>query len=80
MFFPTKPMTAGRRVTDASIVTSTVAAPPIATPSTNAKPISRMPSREMTTVVPANRTARPAVTNAARFAVSGSSPDWRCWR
>jgi hypothetical protein len=80
MLLPAKPITAGSNVTDASIVTRTVVALPTATPSTNANPISSIPSSEMTTVVPAKSTARPDVIKAARLADSGSWPAWRCWR
>ena len=77
MLVPTKPSMAGRRVTDPIIVTSTTAAEPTATPSRNGRFIRSMPRTEMTTVVPAKRTARPAVLMATTVARSGSMPACR---
>ena len=39
--------------------------------------MAKRPSTEMTTVVPAKRTARPEVSTARTTAPSGSSPSWR---
>ncbi len=74
MFRPTNPRTPGNRVTEASMVTSTAAAPPTAIPWTNENPISRIPKREITTVVPAKSTALPAVEMDSTIASSGGSP------
>ena len=62
------------------MVMATTAAAPTPRPPTKAMPISSMPSSEMTTVVPANSTARPAVSRAVTTEVSGSRPSWRPWR
>ena len=61
---------------DANIVTSTAADAEMATPRMIAKFISNRPSSEITTTVPANITARPAVEAATFMACSGSLP--RC--
>ena len=74
---PARPSNAGSRVTEASIVTATVVAAPIPRPEMKARPMSSMPSNEMTTVSPAKMTARPAVFRAAAVASSGESPAWR---
>ena len=74
MLRPTKPSSAGSSVTDASIVVSTPIAMPMATPRMIDVFISSRPSTEITTVVPANSTARPAVSSACTTLRSGSSP------
>jgi hypothetical protein len=61
---PAKPRSAGSRVREAITVTITTMAAPTARPWTKLTPITSMPSREMTTVVPAKVTARPAVSIA----------------
>ena len=71
---PAKPRNAGRSVTEATIVTSTVTAAPVARPLMKARPMMNIPSREITTVNPANTTARPAVSSATTAASSGSCP------
>ncbi len=71
---------AGSRVIDASIITSTPIALEMARPFTKAMPINSKPSSEMITVMPANTTARPDESTEATIAVSGSSPIARCSR
>ncbi len=61
---PAKPTSAGSSVSDAATVTATTDAAPIARPVTKVTPMRSMPSSEMTTVVPANSTDRPAVSRA----------------
>ena len=80
MLVPTKPSSAGSRVTAASTVTATTDAAPMPSPLMKASPIASMPSRAMMTVSPANTTARPAVSIAVTTAVSGSWPACRAWR
>ena len=65
---PTKPSSAGSSVTDASMVNNTVIDAPIAKPFMNDTPMINMPNSEMTTVVPAKITARPAVLIASAVA------------
>ncbi len=72
-----KPSSAGSRVTEAIIVTSTVTAAPVARPLMNDRPMMNMPSSEITTVTPANMTARPAVSSATTVDCSGSRPAFR---
>ena len=72
-----KPSRAGSSVTEATMVASTVRAAPMARPVTKARPITNMPHSEMTTVVPANSTARPAVLMAVAVASSVERPLWR---
>lgn len=74
---PAKPSNAGNRVIDAIIVIATVVAAPIPRPEMNSRPINNMPSNEITTVTPANTTARPAVSIALTVA---SSNDWPFFR
>ena len=71
MLRPAKPRMAGSSVTDAAMTTSTASTTVKANPFMAGCPISRMPSIEMTTVRPANSTARPAVAIAVRVARSG---------
>ena len=70
------PSRAGRSVIEATMVTATTVAAPIPRPLTNESPISSIPSSEMTTVVPANSTARPAVLMAVAVASSELRPRW----
>ena len=72
-----KPSSAGSSVIDASIVTATVLAAPMPSPDTNARPINNMPSNDTTTVMPANTTARPAVSIAVNVASSKLCPACR---
>ena len=65
---------------DASITTATVTEVPTAMPFTKSTPMRNRPSSEMTTVQPANTTARPAVSMARTTACSGSKPSARPWR
>ena len=58
---PAKPSKAGSRVSEATRVIATTTAMPIAMPETKLNCMMSMPSSEMTTVEPANTTARPAV-------------------
>ena len=58
---PANPNRAGNRVSDASRVIATTTAMPMAMPETKPSCMTSMPSSEITTVVPANTTARPAV-------------------
>ena len=69
---PAKPSSAGSRVTAASTATATASDDPRANPLRNDRPMSNMPSSEMTTVHPANTTARPAVLIASTTAACGS--------
>ena len=77
---PTKPRSAGTSVIDASMTTATVTDAPMARPITKSTPMMNRPSREMTTVVPANSTARPAVSMERTVAACGSIPSPRLWR
>ncbi len=70
---PANPRSAGSRVIEASITTATVTDVPTASPLTKSTPIRNRPRIEMTTVQPANTTARPAVSIARTTARSGSS-------
>ena len=76
MLRPANPSSAGSRVSAASITASTVTTAEKATPGTYGWFIVNIPSREMTTVIPANTTDRPAVaiatdTAAARGGTAG---------
>ena len=71
---PMKPNSAGSNVTEAIIVTSTVIAAPTPRPWKNGRPMSSRPSSEMTTVIPANSTARPAVSMARAVASDEDLP------
>ena len=73
MVCPTKPSTAGSSVTAAAITSSTASAAPIESPRMNERPIRNRPNNEITTVPPANSTARPLVSIACTTACSGSS-------
>ena len=74
MLRPTKPSTAGNSVIDATIVMSTPSEIAMATPRLLDSFMSSRPRIEIITVVPAKRTARPAVSTARTTAPSGSSP------
>ncbi len=67
-------------MSEAVITNSTAAMAPKARPYTKGWPMSSMPSSEMTTVVPANSTARPDVSRARTAAPLGSRPSARPWR
>ena len=73
----TMPRSAGSKVTDASIMTSTPIAAPVASPRTNDKPMMYKPSSEIMTVTPAKRTARPLVSTASTTASSTDIPACR---
>ena len=73
---PAKPSNAGSNVSDAATVTATTDAAPTARPVTNVTPMTSMPSSEITTVNPANRTDRPAVSMAI---VTDSRTVWPAW-
>ena len=76
MFRPTNPSMAGKSVMDAIMVTNTAAAAPTAIPWTNWKPMRSRPRSEITTMVPAKITARPAVVSATIVDSRGSRPSW----
>ena len=61
---PAKPSSAGSSVNDAMSVMATTTAAPIARPDTKLSCMMSMPISEMTTVVPAKSTERPAVSMA----------------
>ena len=52
-------------MSEATSVSSTAITAAIASPYMNATPVANMPSRAITTVVPASRTARPEVSIAS---------------
>jgi hypothetical protein len=68
---------AGSSVSEAAMVMATTTAAPTARPVTKLMPITSIPSSEMTTVVPAKVTARPAVSMATSVARATSMPVWR---
>ena len=68
------PISAGSRVTDATITTSTARLAETATPFMYSSPTRKRPSREMITVPPAMRTLRPAVVTASEIAASLLDP------
>ena len=75
MLRPANPSSAGSSVSAASITASTVTTAEKATPGTYGWFIVSMPSSEMTTVIPANTTDRPAVAIAIGDGLaSGSAP------
>jgi hypothetical protein len=80
MFGPAKPSIAGINVTAMAIATSTV--PAAASPMTVRKgmPTTDRPARAMTTVMPANTTAPPAVALARAADSSTLCPSARFWR
>ena len=65
---------AGRSVSDAVMVSSTASDEATAGPYRNATPRANMPRSAITTVAPANSTARPEVSMALTTASSTSSP------
>ena len=70
---PAKPSSAGSSVIDAIIVTATTIGGADGEAATRTPTsMTSMPSSEMTTVVPANRTARPAVSMATAVALLGA--------
>ena len=80
MVRPANPRMAGSSVMDANMMMATVTDVPTAIPFTKSTPIRNRPSSEITTVVPANTTARPAVSMARTTACWGSKPSLRPWR
>ena len=77
---PANPMRAGSSVREATTVRATVTEALTARPWTKGTPMSSMPSNEMTTVIPAKRTERPAVSMAMLIDVRTSWPAWSCSR
>jgi hypothetical protein len=77
---PAKPSSAGRRVTEATTVTATVAAALTASPWTKVTPMRSMPRSEITTVAPAKTTERPAVSPAMSIDSRTVCPAWSCSR
>ena len=71
---PTKPSTAGNSVIAAAMTNKTASDAPTANPRMNDTPMRKRPSSEMTTVPPANSTARPLVSIECTTASSGSAP------
>ena len=65
---------------EASITIPTVIDVPTAIPFTKSMPIRNRPRSEITTVHPANTTARPAVSIARTTACSGSRPSLEALR
>ena len=74
MLRPVNPSSAGSSVSAASITASTVTTAENATPGTYGWFIVSMPSSEMTTVIPANTTDRPAVAIAIAHRAAGLAP------
>ena len=74
MLPPMKPSMAGSRVSAASMVMTTPAAAAIPRERLTSRPTTSRPRTETTTVVPANSTARPAVSMAVTTASTGSCP------
>ena len=70
----TMPRSAGSKVTEASIMTRTPIAAPVARPRTNDKPMTYKPRSEIMTVTPAKRTALPLVSTASTTASSTDIP------
>ena len=62
---PKRESSAGRTVSDAVIVSSTVSTDAIESPYRKPTPVANMPSSAITTVVPASRIARPEVSIAS---------------
>ena len=62
------------------MVTRTTVAAPTPSPVTNVTPMISIPSSEMTTVRPANVTARPDVSIAIAMDSSTLWPSWSCSR
>ena len=80
MLWPTKPSRAGRRVSAPAMTSRTARIDPTAKPSMDGCCTTNSPSREITTVLPAKSTARPAVAIATTAASRGSRPSVRNWR
>ena len=80
MAVPAKPKIAGSRVSAATSTRPTATIVAAARPSMNGKPTTNNPSRAMTTVTPANSTARPAVDRAAMVAARGGRRPASSWR
>ncbi len=76
MLLPTKPSTAGSRVSEVKIVIATARIAPVASPLMNSMPTRYMPASEMMTVQPAKKTALPDVDTALVTARWGSMPAW----
>jgi hypothetical protein len=76
MRVPTQPRRAGSSVSVARTISSTPTAEPTAMPVTKLRPMSVRPSSEMTTVMPANTTARPLVSIDSVTASSTDAPAW----
>jgi hypothetical protein len=74
---PRMPSRAGSRVIAASTVATTVVAEAMAMPFRKLMPSTSMPSRAITTVAPANSTARPEVSIALTTESSTVMPDLR---
>ena len=70
----TNPISAGSSVTEATIVAATVSVALTASPVTKGSPTRTMPSSEITTIVPANMTERPAVSIAMNSGRDDPSP------
>ena len=80
MLRPAKPRMAGSSVIVAAITTRTASTTVKANPFMAGWPMRRIPSMEMTTVMPAKRTERPAVDIAVCVAPRGSWPPARLLR
>ncbi len=74
---PAKPSMAGKRVRAPAITSSTATMVPTAKPWRKGSWSTKSPTSEMTTVVPANRTARPDVASETMTAWRGSRPSNR---
>lgn len=77
---PARPSRAGSKVIEAMTVKTTAMAEPMPMPRMKPSPMTNMSRTEMTTVMPAKSTARPAVSRAWPAAASGSIPLWRSSR
>ena len=74
---PIMPSSAGRSVSEANMVKATASAEATAGPRRKVTPSRSMPSSATITVVPAKKTARPAVSIAVTTASWTSSPSRR---
>jgi hypothetical protein len=74
ILFPKSVSSAGSRVSEATIVSSTVTATAVTVPWNAAMPSVNMPSSAMITLAPANSTERPAVSSAVAVACARSAP------
>ena len=77
---PAKPNIAGNRVSAATSTRATATIVAAARPSMNGRSTTNNPSRAMTTVAPANSTARPAVDRATMVASRGGRRSASPWR